>query len=465
MQQRQPSRGSRSTRGDQAFAVLLSLLLFLCWLQGGVVDDPGPADELLQLLGLPLVVLGGWRLAATVTLPRPVRFALALAILLVALPLLQVLPLPSVEALAGSGRQAISADLQVADGALGLARISLLPLASERALWSLMPALALFLGGLALPASLRRRMLQLVLVLVLASAGFAFQQLSLPDGSPELLYSKWGRNFGGFFINPNHQGTALVLGAVIAAALFVDGLRKAGDGNPGHRHWIYGVLCVACVLMIPLARGTAAALLAIVGLAAIVAMLGVMPKRWARHHLWPKAYLFGLSLLAVAAICAAVLIRHVDSERGVIAQQTARIGTEFAPLGTGMGTFVPIYLQEQELREARTKTVNHAHDEYLQWWLEGGIPALAVVGFGLAVFGWSGWRVLRVPSRRARTVAASAWTCLLVLCLHSVVDFPLRTTTLMATAGLLAGLLFGALGSPLQESHGRRHRDAASQRA
>jgi O-antigen ligase len=368
--------------------------------------------------------------------------------------------------MSGSARHEIAADLQAANATGTFAHLSLDLLATERALWSLMPALALFLGGMTLEAPLRRRMLQVVLVTVLASAGFAFYQLSLPADSPELLYTQWGRNFGGFFINPNHQGTALVFGAVISAALFAQGLRSDAQGRLAYRYWLYALVCAACVGMIPLARGTAAALLVVVGLLAVLVMIGLMPKWMSRHPLLPRLYALGMSTLAIAVLCSAMLVRHVDADRGIMAAQTARIAAKFTPFGTGMGSFVPVYLQEQELRMAQTKTINHAHDEYVQWWLEGGVPALLVVGFALGVFSWAGWRVLAcTPSRRARAVAAPAWACLLVLLLHSVVDFPMRTTTLMATAGLFAGLLLGTLSETAQDMHTRRRRDVASQRA
>ncbi len=61
-----------------------------------------------------------------------------------------------------------------------------------------------------------------------------------------------------------------------------------------------------------------------------------------------------------------------------------------------------------------------------------------------------------------RAIAAAAWTSLLVLLMHSLVDYPLRTTALMATAGLLAGLLFNAVNASRQSTRDHRNRDAAS---
>ena len=54
---------------------------------------------------------------------------------------------------------------------------------------------------------------------------------------------------------------------------------------------------------------------------------------------------------------------------------------------------------------------------------------------------------------------------MLVLLLHSLVDFPLRTTALMATAGLLGGLLLATLIEAGRETRSRVHRDDALQQA
>ena len=72
----------------------LILLLIACWLGGGVTVDPGPMDEWLQLLALPLLALAAWHLSrqsAGGGLQRPAMLALVLIALV---PLLQLLPLP-----------------------------------------------------------------------------------------------------------------------------------------------------------------------------------------------------------------------------------------------------------------------------------------------------------------------------------------------------------------------------------
>lgn len=459
-----PHLEPHGTRHSKWFAPGCAALLVLCWLLGGVTVDSRSADELLQLLALPLLCWAVWRLS-TRGLGRIQGAALAMAAALVAIPLWQLLPLPSALGLAGASRSALVADLAEAGVRLGGVHASLWPRATEQGLWSLLPALALFLSALSLSARWRRRLLQLLLGLVLASAAFAFFQLSLPDGSPMLLYTSWGRNFGGLFINPNHQGNALTLGAVIATALFIEARRHAQD-EPGHRQWLYAVMAAACVVMVPLANGSAAALLVLVGLAAVLVMLGALRRRGAHAHPQRLLRVGGVGLVLGVALASALAWQQVDVDRQQIARATVAIGSAAAPLGTGVGSFVPVFAQAQDPRQARSELVNHAHNEYVQWWLEGGVPALLALGFALGLFAWCGWQVLTwTGSRRLRAVAAPAWAGLLVLLLHSLVDFPLRTTALMATAGLLAGLLLATLHDARRDIRSRAHRDDALQQA
>ena len=451
-------RAYRSSRGENVFAACLFLFLALCWALGGVTVDSTSADEMLQLLSLPLLPWAAWRVAGR-PLARIDKGVMVSLLLVVVLPLAQLLPLPSAVALAGDARQALVTDLaHVGVAAEGL-RASLLPQATERSLWSLLPAVALCLGGLSLSHPSRRRLLQGVLGLALASATFAFFQLSLPNGSPLLLFGG-ERNFGGLFINRNHQGSALAIGAVIATALFIDGHRRAGDEEGSRRHWAYAFVAAACLLMVPLANGSAAMLLVLVGPLATWLLLRSSAGRQ-RLPMW-----LATAAVATIVLTSAMAWRQVDVDRRFMAAQTLEIGSAYAPMGAGIGNFVAAFDQQDDTRHPQANIVNHAHNEYVQWWLEGGFPALLLGALALAAFARAGWQAaFRTPSRRQQAVAVAAWTSLLVLLLHSLVDYPLRTTTLMASAGLLAGLLFASLAEATREIRSRVHRDDATQQA
>lgn len=464
MPHRDPRHDIHGYPGASWFLLANSLLLAACWALGGVTVDSSRADEFLQMLALPVLCWSGWRLTV-VPMTRTLALALACAAAIVLLPLWQLLPLPQVFGMGGSGRALVVADLEAASVATAGVHASLWPYATEQALWSLVPALALFLGALTLAGPLRRRLLQLVLTLSLASAAFAFFQLSLPDGSPLLLYTSWGRNFGGLFVNPNHQGSALAIGAVIASALFIEGRHIAMDDDGPQRYWLYAFLAAACLAMVPLANGSAAVLLVMAGLVAVLVLLGAFGGQRSRGRSGILR-LGALGLVIAITLASALAWKQVDVDRRDIANQTVAVGGQYAPLGAGVGSFVPVFAQSQDPRQARSERINHAHNEYVQWWLEGGVPALLVLGLVLGFFTWAGWEVLnRSQSRRLRAIAAPAWASLLILLVHSLVDFPMRTTALMSTAGLLAGVLAASLVDGRRMIRSRDERDVALQQA
>ena len=113
--------------------------------------------------------------------------------------------------------------------------------------------------------------------------------------------------------------------------------------------------------------------------------------------------------------------------------QTATLATEAMPLGSGAGSFVPWF--EANLPDAMLihAWYNHAHNEYVQWWLEGGVAGLAWIALLLFGFAWSRPRRGR-DGRRPDGAWVGSWLGAGCLLAHSVVDYPLRTPAL-ATAG------------------------------
>jgi hypothetical protein len=129
--------------------------------------------------------------------------------------------------------------------------------------------------------------------------------------------------------------------------------------------------------------------------------------------------------------------------RWQIGAATREAAVVFAPFGSGPGSFFHAFQSIDGLMFG-PNTVNHAHNDFLEIWLESrwlGVCAAFVV---LCGFVWQGVRVwFRSGAFNVEAVllARAAWIGLLLLILHSLVDYPLRTTALSALAGLLAGFL------------------------
>lgn len=430
---------------DTARRLLLPALLALlvaCWLGGGVTADDTSIDEWLQLLALPVLLLALVVLVEQDS-PRPVRWGMAAALLIAAVPALQLLPLPTSIWALPSARGALVADLAVA-GVTVAPHWSLAPYATERGLWALLPALAAFLAACALPTWQRRRLLQGVIVLITCNVVFAFFQAGLPPDSPLRLYQDFSNGFGGLLVNTNHQATACIIGMALSVGLAADARLRArhGQAHP-HRYWWYLALAGCFLLMVPLSTSRAGMAIALPALGLALLMAGlVSPARILRSRR-ALALTLASMLLAVIGVRAGLGWMAVDEaqeQRHAMAVVAVEAGEAQAPLGSGVGSFVQVFEQAAPLQLRLANYVNHAHNEYAQWWLSAGWMGMLVLGCVLALLGVTGWRILRSRGHGA-VFAGAGFAALCAVLAHSWADYPLRTLTLMATTAAIAGLM------------------------
>ncbi len=106
--------------------------------------------------------------------------------------------------------------------------------------------------------------------------------------------------------------------------------------------------------------------------------------------------------------------------------------------------------------------VNRAHDDYLELWLEAGVVGATFGAIGLI---WIGRNAIS-PWRRAdagsadNLLARAATISIALLLLHSFVDYPLRTSAMLAFFAVACALLTKApmgAGGALVEDRRREH--------
>src|SRR5690606_16065924 len=119
----------------------------------------------------------------------------------------------------------------------------------------------------------------------------------------------------------------------------------------------------------------------------------------------------------------------------------AELAGEHAPLGTGLGGFRRAF--EASDPDPGSAYINQAHNDWAQLWLEGGWPGLLLAAAALAALAVAGWRVWwgRAEGHGPQAsllLRRVAWISLLLVSLHSLGDYPLRTSAHLATFGLLA---------------------------
>ncbi len=424
-------------------------LLLAAWLLGGVVKDSTSQDEWMQLLALPVLATAVLALLYELPGDRWLRFGILVMVFAALLPLAQLLPLPRVLWIGADARSSLAADLAIAGVAEGQ-RWSLTPHDTETAFWAYMPALAAFLAGCALPRRSRWLVLVTCVALVLANVLFAVFQTGLPPDSAMRLfpYPDGVSIFGGLFINQNHHATALILGMSLALGLTIDAWRRSGRlfALPVV---LSGSAALSCLCALPLTSSRAGMALALPALVGVLVLGGVFPLDSIRRD--RRATAVAAAMVLLVAIGAWSALRWLAISKGqdprfIIADATFTLGWDYFPWGSGIGSFTQVFESELPRSLWMPNFVNHAHNEYAQLWLTGGLPAMGLLLLAGAVFVATGLRILRAGGRsNGAVVAAACWVAIAAALVHSWVDFPLSTTSLMTMTAMLAGLMLRAI--------------------
>ena len=444
-------------RSAQSAAVVCfgALLLTVSVLGGG--GRGGLGDTLVQLLALLLLLYLCW-LSAFNPLPwRAPRWVCWLPVLALILPLIQLLPIPMAWWASAPARAELAGQLAQA-GVMPIQVISLNPAATEQALWSLLPASALFLSTLILPRKAQLTLLIVIVALAILSVFMGMAQLADGNDSPLRLYTPTNRDQAvGFYANRNHFSGLLAMALPLAFAGTAWAMAERFTG----RRFAPVLAIVGCSLVILLILGIAMSRSRAGMLLGMVAVLGSLPlvmslrqQRGAKRIL---AITLGIAVMLSVQFSLLGILQRLDADpmsdgRLEYAKVTLEAASSYAPLGSGLGTFQEAYQPFEAKGTPGRYIINHAHDDYLELWLEGGIPALILMGLGAVAWLWRGRQLLRPgpdiaePGGKILFQCRVAWLSASLALLHSALDFSLRTTASMTVFSVLAAIAFSDRG-------------------
>jgi hypothetical protein len=205
-----------------------------------------------------------------------------------------------------------------------------------------------------------------------------------------------------------------------------------------------------------MARSRAGLVLTIVAVAGIFAMASA--ERRNAFGTGAGKLLLGATLLAVMLVVQFTLYRILDrfavepleDARVTFARETVGAASAFLPFGAGVGTFVPVYA----MFEAPSDTIgnvyiNHAHNDFVEGWLETGLFGVALFGVFVVMLGFRSVELWRRPPDKTgeldRLLMRAATVAIALLIAHSVVEYPLRTGAIMAIFAFSCALLIEPL--------------------
>ncbi|HEY0412868.1 MAG TPA: O-antigen ligase family protein [Allosphingosinicella sp.] len=423
---------------------LVPAYLLACFMLGGASAAGFWANMALQLAAVAIIF---WALVAERSTPMASASRQGVAIILLALLLfaLQLVPLPQSLWTGLPGRAPVAAAFALLGRPLPWLPLSLEPYRTiSSALW-LLPSVAVFLGIVRLGNFRAAWMAWVLAGTTIVSVSIGALQVAAGEGSPWYFYKI--SNFGsmtGFFANANHLATLLVATIPFLTALYLNAVRKGRSVQKSSALFVVLAGTLAVVFVGIVVNTSIAGLGLSVPVLAASALLLLSRKK--RLPVW-SAPLLGLLLLAsVAAVFSTPFnnnltgqSRTAEDSRYHSFQITAAAARDYMPVGSGVGTFQPIYRQHEDPAAVDRYYMNHAHSDYLELALETGLPGLLLVA--LFLFWWTRRTLAIWRSDEADYFARAATIASAAILAHSIVDYPLRTAAIGALFAMCCGLM------------------------
>lgn len=435
-------RSSRRRRGTVASSFGIRTLVLPAFLVAAIVLGGATAagvipNLLLQLGGAGLLFLAAlWPMQRASTLAE--RILVWLGVVFVTVVLVQLIPLPAGLWATLPGHAPLARGFTLVGAAVPSLPLSLDPAATIASLLSVTVAAGMFvLVRRADDRSLAAFALALAAMAAL-SVVIGLVQLVNGNASPLYLYSNTNRGQPvGFFANSNHLAT-LVLTALPFLAALVATVR-ARDGRV--EGWAADTVVLGALGVL--------LLLGVIVDGSIAGLGLLLPTLLASYFLVRRGR--DSRILAIGALVALVLVgvfvalsfnspilsgyakTSLDagptSRLGFYQHTIAAIGS-FFPFGSGLGSFISVFPAFEDPHAVDAIFVNHAHNDYLEFILELGLPgAILIVSF----LGWWLWRAVAIWRDadsgllpRAATISSA------VILAHSLVDYPARTAAILA---------------------------------
>lgn len=418
------------------FYLLIGLLIGCClWGGGSRVDIPGLIflQPLAILLTAAIVAIPGeirWT-----AIRVPLLFLAALALLIA----IQLVPLPPEWWAQLPGHAPFAEILRVAGVEPVWRPISLTPDLTLASLVGLVIPAAALVGFAAISEEQGHRLLPWLLGIAGFSAVLGVAQAISGENSPLYLYSITNKGAAvGLFSNRNHEAVFLaaafpMLAVWVARPVRLPTLRTL-------KIWVAGAASMFLVLATAMTGSRA-------GLGLMVVAIGCAWLLWRRSGVrliktnsrlpWLSAVVpvIGISVLVAIGI---LVSRSEAVQRlfGLTVAEDARVEAmpvlltmigDFFPLGSGFGSFDPVFRHYEPTAMLRGTYFNHAHNDLIELAITGGLPALLLM---LAFLIWATTAFL-ASMRRGKSSAAQfagfSTATIAIMLMSSIVDYPLRT--------------------------------------
>lgn len=372
-------------------------------------------------------------------LPAIVRIV---AIAIVLLPLLQLVPLPPAIWQALGGRELALEVFSLLGTTNEWRGLSLVPRDTLLGALMLLPPASAFLASLTLDRDGRREIVWALVIFAGITLLVGLIQFGSNGNTLDFYDTSHRGSFLGFFANRNHQGLLMAIAASLAIAAVKDRLRSP--------HLAMAISALLAIVFLIAAIGTLSR--AGIGLS----LFSIAATYYVCFSLgrirWP--ILIGATVVAGAVLYFFTLSSTVqnaldrfsniqENARFDIWEKTSPLIEQYFPWGAGLGSFPSVYPVIERLEDVNPLYYNRVHNEYLELLIEFGLPGLIVLLLFVLLIA----RIAIAGLRGKSDISAfglPAAVIILLVGLHSTVDYPLRTQTHAVIFALACGFLISS---------------------
>lgn len=379
-----------------------------------------------------------------------------LLLLIVATPLVYLIPIPLVwwESLPGHSvysqvNQWVFQNYNIEPEYYAL---SLIPYQTEYSLYALFPPLALFIVMASFTQHLQRRMLFVFIAIAGAEACLAVIQFGSQKeffffGIPRLK----GSMALGTYPNPDHFSLLMAIAIPFAMALLFKQLRhkkrkKSRSSSKSSRRILYTMSYITLIILLFMSAifsGSRAGI-ALAFIAIFLSYRRFTKRKKFSYVLLVVVLIVGLGILMMMLDIVPIIDRFLRENPFVDGRWTIFSNSwegvqSFFPLGAGPGTFPYVYKIFQPIGQAGF--INYAHNDYIELVFETGI--IGAIGlFLFFILFIKRWRALAIDKSKGVQLKQAAGISLLIILLHSTLEFNMHDTFNILFFALLAGFFF-----------------------
>ena len=444
-------------RGADLFKNLpATAFLLLALLLGGASGQGAGSigNAVLQIVSLFVILYCLWR-GKEAALPAEAKPLVWLWLLFFLLVLLSLIPLPPGLWQQLPGREIAARGLTLVSLDDQSLPHSLMPQRTLASMMWLLPPAAAFLLVLRAPDQSRKLLVGGILIAALLMVGLGVVQLlSGPVAFRPYAITNPGRAVG-MFANANHFATLLLCALPFSGYLAARGLRRGSKAKKASGFTLAattGVFLAIGVVSIGSVAGYGLLLVTAAAAALIYRRAAVGALSWVWIASVGALFLLFLGLAFAGPLQEQAITGKLSDQRTsrkAMAATTVEAIKHSFPAGTGLGSFPQVYRTYENQNAVGSELVNHAHNDYLEFVMELGLPGLMLI---LAFIFWWTSRTIQIwrSSSKGTDLGRAGSIVVLVVLLHSLVDYPIRTSAIAVFVAMACALMI--------PSHGRTRR-------